>query len=173
MNGLPGIDGAPRGDGERGDTNTGILTRNGGSGSVAQGGTLVFAHGLDLSAGEVRGTTTVTFNVIRMGNTTGDLTVEWAVRGGAGSAASGADFAGGRFPGGTVTLESSVPGVIFNSNSVETVSFDIASDSLSEGRESFRIVLSDPSGGAGRVILGTSGEENSERSQARVRLGLR
>jgi len=155
--GLVGTMGASYRPGLTGTTNTGILFGDGSSGSVKQGATLVYAHGLDLVANEATGETEIRFNIIRMGNTAGDIDVTWVVQGAtSGSSATGADFTGGKLPGGKVRLEAKVTGETFHTGAVETVSFTVASDRIAEATEGFRIVLTGTTGGVGTVQLGTS-----------------
>lgn len=153
--GADGTDGEEGGDGfgrifgETGDTSDGILNRGGSTDSVTTGSALVYAHGIDL---EVNEGGEVSFNVIRIGATGGDITVTWEVRTTGANGVSAADFYGGELPSGEVLL--SAP-VAFG-DAAKTVSFQVATDALGEALEDFQIVLTGISISSGDVTPGTS-----------------
>jgi Ca2+-binding RTX toxin-like protein/Tol biopolymer transport system component len=81
------------------------------------------------------GTTPYSFEVTRTGDLTSAVSVGWTVTG-----ASAGDFAGGAYPTGTVSFAA---GEI-----TKTVTVNVAGDTVLEGDEAFRVVLSGPTGGA-------------------------
>ncbi len=83
------------------------------------------------------GTTPFAFEVRRIGSTAGPASAHWAIEAAGGSQISGADFAGGQFPSGTVTF---APG-----ETKKTIAVNVAGDLEIEENESFRFVLSNPS----------------------------
>jgi hypothetical protein len=90
------------------------------------------------------GTTPFTFTVSRSGILTGSTTVNWTVTASAtGTSANAADFAGGAFPGGSVSFS---PG-----QAEKTVTVNVAGDTVYESggaAERFTVRLSNASGGA-------------------------
>ena len=89
------------------------------------------------------GTSAFTFTVYRNGTTSGTDTLDWSVSpGGFGGTmpASGADFAGGVLPSGTVSFG---PG-----DHQQTVTVEVDGDTVYELNESFTVTLANPSAGA-------------------------
>src|SRR5215213_5672774 len=96
------------------------------------------------------GSTAFTFTVTRTGDTTGTVGVNYAVAGTGTAPANGADFVGGTFPSGTITFAS-------GENS-KTITVNVAGDVTSEPNETFRVTLSNSTGGAqisGATAVGT------------------
>jgi Ca2+-binding RTX toxin-like protein len=94
------------------------------------------------------GSTPVTFTVTRAGNLNQTSTANWAVTGFntvGGTAATADDFAGGMLPTGTVTF---APG-----QDQQTITVNLAGDTLLEANETYLLTLSSPSAGN---ALGTS-----------------
>ena len=81
------------------------------------------------------GTTAFTFEVTRSVNTTGPLTVDWAVSG-----ADAADFAGGVRPSGTASFA--------DGETTKTITVDVQGDTAVEPDEGFTVALSNASGDA-------------------------
>lgn len=96
--------------------------------------------GFDVSEGD-RGTVTATFSLVRTGDLSVAHEVSWSVAGVGDTPADAADFAGGVLPAGRVTF---APG-----QATRPVTVAVAGDRMVEATfESFRLVLSDASGGA-------------------------
>lgn len=146
--GIAGAEGFDRVAGETGDTSDGILNR-GGTGNVATGSALVYAHGIDLDVDEGGA---VSFNIIRIGARGGDVTVTWELQPRGANGADASDFEGGALPSGEVVLASPVN----FGDAAKSVSFQVANDALAEGLENYRIVLTDVSISSGDVKAGTS-----------------
>lgn len=83
------------------------------------------------------GTTAFTFTVTRADNTTGAATVDYAVTGGATDPAEASDFDGGTLPSGQVQFA--------DGESTQTITINVAGDTLHEQDESFTVTLSNPS----------------------------
>lgn len=157
LDGVGASHGLNRQLGKTGATNDDVLYRDGGKGIIDSGGILVYAHGLDLNAGEDAGQQQASFNVIRIGGVTGTVTVNWAVRPVGSSAVDAKDFVGGKLPSGSIELAPAAEGATFHLGAVQTVTFDIAADVLKEAAEKFKVVLLDASATGGTdVVLGTS-----------------
>jgi Ca2+-binding RTX toxin-like protein len=139
-----------------GATNDDVLNRAGSNGAIDGGGILVYAHGLDLKAGEDSGQRQVSFNIIRIGGLTGTVNVDWAVRPVGNSGVNANDFVGGELPSGRVVLEPPAADARYHDGAVSLVTFEVASDALNEGREKFEIVLLGASADGVDVVLGTS-----------------
>lgn len=80
------------------------------------------------------------FTVNRTGDLSGSVSVDYAVSGIRPSKASAGDFHGGDWPSGTVTF---APG-----EESRTITLSVKADSAVEGNDTFKIVLSSPTGGA-------------------------
>ena len=89
------------------------------------------------------GITAFTFTVTRTGSTAGTSSAIWAV---SGTMVSGADFAGGTLPAGTVTFAAG--------ETSKTFTVGVTGDLLAELDETFTVCLSNPS--AGTVLAGSS-----------------
>ncbi|CAH2030771.1 Calx-beta domain-containing protein [Trichlorobacter ammonificans] len=87
-----------------------------------------------------------TFTVTRTGNTALEATVDWAVAAGS---ADADDLAGGLLPSGTLTFASGV-------NS-QTITVQVAGDTVVEGDETFTVNLGNPSTGAAVVVGSATG----------------
>lgn len=85
------------------------------------------------------GTTAFTFTIERTGSLAGSRTVEWAVTGSGANPANAADFVGGAFPSGSLTLPANQASV--------TLTVNIQGDLLAEPDETFTVTLSNPSPG--------------------------
>ncbi|WP_309087893.1 Calx-beta domain-containing protein [Phenylobacterium sp.] len=84
------------------------------------------------------GSSAFTFYVDRTGSTTGTSTVQWSVAGSGSNPANGTDFAGGGFPGGTLT---------FNAGETrKEIVVNVAGDTTVEPHEGFTLTLSNASG---------------------------
>jgi Ca2+-binding RTX toxin-like protein len=100
----------------------------------------------DIAEGVAGTTTPFTFNVTRTGDTTAARSVAWTV---GGSAVTGADFAGGVLPAGTVNFAAG--------ETVKTISVSVAGDTAVEGDEGFTVTLSNPGSGASLGTASASG----------------
>ena len=98
-----------------------ILNQGSGGSTAARGTILVFAHGVTTSVEDTASTPALRFNLIRIGSTAGDVTVEWEVRAADGSTLSGDDFPGGELPRGSAVLEALGAGESSHANAVETI----------------------------------------------------
>lgn len=85
------------------------------------------------------GPSTYSFTVTRSGDTTGTTTVDYVVSGSSSSAAAASDFVGSALPSGSLTF---LPGV-----TSQTISIDVAGDTLIESNEEFTLSLVNPSTG--------------------------
>ncbi|MCY2974900.1 MAG: hypothetical protein NTW52_09580 [Planctomycetota bacterium] len=83
------------------------------------------------------GSTPFTFTVNRTGVTTGTSTVQWAVTGSGTNPANAADFQGNALPSGTITFAP-------NDTTPQTITVNVAGDSIVELDEGFTITLSNP-----------------------------
>ncbi|SMF94360.1 hypothetical protein SAMN02949497_1671 [Methylomagnum ishizawai] len=82
------------------------------------------------------GATDFTFTVTRTGPTTSDVSVDWAVSGSGGNPATGADFVGGAFPAGTLTIPAGqTSGVI---------AVQVQGDTDVEPDQGFTVTISNP-----------------------------
>jgi hypothetical protein len=86
------------------------------------------------------GLTPFTFTVTRSGNTSGAITVDYAVDGSGGSPASASDFEGSVLPSGTVNFADGVTS--------QVITINVAGDFNAEEDESFTVTLSNAFGGA-------------------------
>jgi len=85
------------------------------------------------------GTTTMTFNVFRAGGSTGAVTVDYSVAFGTGfTAANASDLSG--TTSGTVSF--------VDGETSQTITIEVAGDTIGEANEAFDVVLSNPTGGA-------------------------
>ncbi len=84
---------------------------------------------------------TFTFTVTRTGSGNTQQTVSYAVTGSGINPASASDFVGGVLPSGTITFPA-------NGSLTQTVSIQVAGDSMIELDEAFTVTLSNPSSGA-------------------------
>ena len=84
------------------------------------------------------GSTPFTFTVRRTGSTSAASFARWAVTGSGSKPATGADFVGGALPAGTLTF---APGV-----TRQTISVNVAGDTLREADETFAVTLANPTG---------------------------
>ncbi|WP_395671748.1 Calx-beta domain-containing protein [Phenylobacterium sp.] len=91
------------------------------------------------------GSTAFSFTVTRGGSTTGTASASWSVSGSGSNPASGADFAGGTLPSGTVSFAAG--------ETSKTITVNVAGDTTVETAETFTLTLSSPSSGA---TLGTA-----------------
>ncbi|MFC5312022.1 Calx-beta domain-containing protein, partial [Azospirillum rugosum] len=82
------------------------------------------------------GTTPFTFTVTRTGDSSADVTLNWAV---SGPGIDDADFVGGTKPFGTVT--------ILAGHTTATITVNVAGDTVAEANEGFTVTLSNPSAG--------------------------
>lgn len=110
---------------------------------VFPGGTLTFLAGETVK--------TITVAVIRTGDISEDVTLDWAV---SGAGVDGADFVGGTLPSGTVT--------ILARQTRATITVYVAGDTVREANEGFAVTLSNPSAGAIAVARATSLIENDD-----------
>jgi hypothetical protein len=86
------------------------------------------------------GSTTISFTVVRTGDTAGSDTVDYAVSGvGSGDSASASDFAGSAFPSGTLTFMAG--------ETSKTITLSMRGDNDFEADESFTLTLSNNSNG--------------------------
>jgi len=86
------------------------------------------------------GSTTISFTVVRTGDTAGSDTVDYAVSGvGSGDSASASDFAGSAFPSGTLTFMAG--------ETSKTITLSMQGDNDFEADESFTLTLSNNSNG--------------------------
>ncbi|MCL4207830.1 MAG: hypothetical protein KJ000_35540, partial [Pirellulaceae bacterium] len=85
------------------------------------------------------GTTPFTFTVNRVGDTTGETTVEWAVTGNGESQADAEDF-GGALPTGTILFAAG--------ETAKTITIPVSGDTIVESDEGFTVTLSNASGAA-------------------------
>jgi hypothetical protein len=113
---------------------TGIIRNDDNSLSIA-------ATSADKPEGDSGGTT-FTFTVTRTGDLSSAASAQWAV---AGSAVTGADFAGGVLPSGTVSFAAG--------ETSKVITIEVAGDSTVEPDEAFSVTLSSPSTG---INLGTA-----------------
>ena len=113
---------------------TGIIRNDDNSLSIA-------ATSADKPEGDSGGTT-FTFTVTRTGDLSAAASAQWAV---AGSAVTGADFAGGVLPSGTVSFAAG--------ETSKVITIEVAGDSTVEPDEAFSVTLSSPSTGTN---LGTA-----------------
>ena len=96
------------------------------------------------------GSTSFAFTVTRTGDTTGAVSVDYAVAGTGTAPANAADFVGGTLPSGTITFAAG--------ENTKTITVNVAGDVTSEPNETFRVALSNPTGGAqiaGATAVGT------------------
>ena len=91
------------------------------------------------------GSTPFTFTVTRTGDSSDDVTLDWAV---SGPGVDGADFAGGTLPSGTVTIRAG--------QTSATITVNVAGDTVKETNEGFAVTLSNPSAGTIAVARATS-----------------
>lgn len=152
--GAPGFAGSAGNDGADGNASEALLNM-GGAGSVDNKNALVFLHGLGQDGD------TLSFNVIRLGDSTNNLTLSWSLVADGPNGVSADDFVGGVLPSGQVTLEGFAPtagqlasGATDRTKNAVRVDIDIADDLLDEPPEGYRITLNDPA--QTQVILGTS-----------------
>ncbi|HYD64468.1 DUF4347 domain-containing protein [Azospirillum sp.] len=96
----------------------------------------IFAVDADKAEGNA-GTTALVFAVMRGGETSGAVSVQYDV---GGSDVNGADFVGGSLPTGTITFADGATSALLTIN--------VAGDTTVEGDETFSVVLSNPSTGA-------------------------
>jgi Ca2+-binding RTX toxin-like protein len=109
-------------------------------------GFAIEAVSADKAEGAAGTATPFTFRITRTGNATAARTVAWTV---GGAAVTGADFAGGVLPAGTVTFAAG--------ETVKTISLSVAGNNVAEGNESFTVTLSDPGAGASLVTAAANG----------------
>jgi Ca2+-binding RTX toxin-like protein len=120
-------------------------------GTATARGTIVNDDGTTLSIAATNavkaegnsGTTPFTFTVTRAGSTSGTASAKWAVTGSGANPANAADF-GGTLPSGTVTVAAG--------ETTQTITINVAGDTLAEPDEVFRVTLS----GATGATLGTA-----------------
>ncbi|CAA7619034.1 Calx-beta domain-containing protein [Magnetospirillum sp. SS-4] len=93
------------------------------------------------------GTTALTFQVTRTGDTTRSATVDWQVVGAGEAQADGTDFVGGTLPTGSVTFAAG--------ESTKTVTVQVAGDATAENTETFNVELVNP--GTNVTISAVSG----------------
>lgn len=151
-NGSGGAAGAAGVIGVAGSANTDFLNL-GGTQTLQTAEALVYVHtiGIDAVAG------TLKFNILRIGDSDADVTVNWSVEGNGAGGITVSDFTSPLT--GTATLEASTAGVngYDLTNSIETITLNLATGVLAATPESFKITI----GGlvvsnATVTILGTS-----------------
>lgn len=141
LDGLAGLDGASSDPSSNGTSRDDILNRSGSSGSIASSDILVYAHAVDVKATEDKTGNLVSFNIVRVGSSYGDVKVSWTIESTGKHAASAADFAGKGLPHGTVALKPATDGAFVHEGFYKTVSVKVASDGFGEHAEGFKIVL--------------------------------
>ena len=100
------------------------------------------------------GSTAFTFTVTRSGDTSGTSSVNYAVTGSGGNAASAADFAGSAFPSGSVT---------FNANETsKVVTINVNGDTTVELDEGFTVTLASPVGATVATATATGTINNDD-----------
>lgn len=160
--GTDGIAGAAVGFGPKGTKSDGILTEATGTTTAADGNALIHLHGLTHGAVQAGGK--ISCNIIRIGDCTSEVTVQWRLVPNGANGAAAADFIGGLASGHEVLADNpdtnvlDRPGNLLNpSRSVHTVSIDVKADGLVEVPEGYGLVLTSVSSGAGSVsvLLGT------------------
>lgn len=81
VDGVVGLNGAASDPLPQGSFRDDLLNRDGSNGSITSADILVYAHGVDVKANESDGDRKVSFNIIRVGSSYGDVTVGWKVVG--------------------------------------------------------------------------------------------
>lgn len=119
-----------------------FLNQGAGSGTLTLSGTTFNVFALDTSLAEGdSGTTTFSFQVNRLGDTTGAASVDLAIAGSGANAADAADFDGGALP--------ALQTVNFaDGETTKTVSINVAGDLIAEPEEGFSATISNAVGGA-------------------------
>lgn len=114
----------------------------GGRNSAADGEALIYLHGLG-QTWNGQGEPQISFFINRLGDTSGDVTVDWRLApDGAGARVSAADFPGGKLPSGSVTLSAVRDLEVFDrAVNVQRVDVAIRQDMLDEAPEGFRIEI--------------------------------
>lgn len=84
------------------------------------------------------GTTPVTFQITRSGDTSGNTSVDWSVVTGSGSTVDASDFVGNTYAQGSVTFAAG--------EMVKTLTVEVAGDTAVEANEIFGVRLSNPTG---------------------------
>ena len=156
--GTDGIAGAAVGFGPKGTKSDGILTEATGTTTAADGNALIHLHGLTHGAVQAGGK--ISCNIIRIGDCTSEVTVQWRLVPNGANGAAAADFIGGLASGHEVLADNpdtnvlDRPGNLLNpSRSVHTVSIDVKADGLVEVPEGYGLVLTSVSSGAGSVSV--------------------
>jgi hypothetical protein len=151
--GLPGAGGADSVRGEDGKEDDAVVV-SGGSGRVEDAATLVYAHGIgvDSEAG------TLSFNIIRVGDISANLSLQWALRPASGPDAkvSASDFVGG-MPKGRVTFEGvNAPLLRYELTSVETITIELTGRALTLMPKGYEFVLTGLTGTGPESAFGTN-----------------
>ncbi|MFO1037575.1 MAG: M10 family metallopeptidase C-terminal domain-containing protein [Geminicoccaceae bacterium] len=111
----------------------------------------------DHNEGSSLGSTAFTFTVNRIGVISGPGAVAYAVAGSGASPVNAVDFVGGAFPSGIINFAAN--------ESTKTIAINVAADTLIEPDESFKVTLSNPTGGAVLttvVAVGTIRNDDSD-----------
>ena len=127
--------------GAGGEAANDILNKGAGGSTASLGSILVFAHGVDTVTQDAEDAPGLRFNLIRVGATSGDVTVNWEVRAADGSTLSGADFPGGELPSGSAVLEGLPPSGGPHVTASEIVEISIARDGIAEAAEGLQFVV--------------------------------
>lgn len=125
-----------------------------GTAAVTTNNLLVYAHDLDTDASDGK----LSFNIIRVGDVSEGVDVDWRLVGNGKDPISAADFAPGTKLSGTVKFKAlgagdDVSAEADEGNNVRHVVLDLLADGIPEPPEGYRFELTDASGAA---VLGTS-----------------
>lgn len=162
LDGFDGIAGSAGAFGPNGTTRDGILTEATGRTTATDADALVYIHGLNTAAVEEGGK--ISFNIIRMGDISSSVTVNWRLLPNGPQGADAADFAGGLASGQVVlAANAAVSGYDrplaagLSSTSVRNLTIDVRTDILVEVPEGYRLELTSATSSSSSVsvVLGT------------------
>jgi hypothetical protein len=118
----------------------------------------IVADAVSAKEGSPSGNTAFTFTVSRLGDTSGSVTLDYAVTGSGTDVADAADF-GGTLPSGTVTIDAAA--------SSKTLTINVSKDLAVEPNEGFTVTLSNPTNGfVLSTLAGSSTITNDDSSTA-------